>query len=135
MAETNLDKIVARLAVQTSQPEATTQADIYALLTEANIGLDDETVTTKSPVEDDTKRRIDVEIGQCVIEVKKNLQAGDLPPKAEEQHGGYTKQPSDALERYVVQTILHRSCGAVAPSQGHRARHQLPSRPITSCTS
>ena len=92
MAETNLDKIVARLAVPTSQPEATTQADIYALLTEANIGLDDETVTMKSPVEDGTKRRIDVEIGQCVIEVKKNLQAGDLPPKAEEQHGGYTKQ-------------------------------------------
>ncbi|MDV6308911.1 N-6 DNA methylase [Gordonia amicalis] len=100
MVESNLNKIVARLAAQTSRPEATTQADIYALLTEANIGLDGETVTMESPVEDGTKRRIDVEIGQCVIEVKKNLHAADMP-KAEQQLGGYVKQRSEALGRYV----------------------------------
>lgn len=98
---TNLDKIVARLAAQTTRPEATTQADIYALLTEADIGLGtDEVATMEAQVGDGTRRRIDVEIGQCVIEVKKNLHAADLA-SAEEQLGGYVKQRSEALGRYV----------------------------------
>lgn len=71
MAAIDLDSIVSRLASQPSRPEATIQADIYALLIAANIGLNDEAVKTESPVEGG--RRIDVEIGQCVIEVKKNL--------------------------------------------------------------
>lgn len=101
MAQTNLDKIVARLAAQTTRPEATTQGDIYALLTQADIGLhDDDVVKLEAPVEDGTRRRIDVEIGQCVIEVKKSLYAADLA-KSEEQLGGYVKQRSEALRRYV----------------------------------
>ena len=92
-----MDGIVSRLASQPSRPEATIQADIYALLIAANIGLNDETVTTESPVEGG---RIDVEIGQCVIEVKKNLSTAVLP-KAEEQLAGYVRQRSDALGRYV----------------------------------
>lgn len=101
MDETNLDKIVARLAAQTDRPEATTQADIYALLTQADIGLGpDEVATMEAQVGDGTKRRIDVEIGQCVIEVKKDLHAVDLPT-AEAQLAGYVKQRSDSLGHYV----------------------------------
>jgi SAM-dependent methyltransferase len=97
----NLDKIVARLAAQTSRPEATTQGDIYSLLTQADIGLGtDEVATMEAQVGDGTRRRIDVEIGQCVIEVKKNIHAADLA-SAEEQLGGYVKQRSEALGRYV----------------------------------
>lgn len=97
MAGTDLDGIVSRLASQHSRPEATIQADIYSLLIAANIGLNDETVKTESPVEGG---RIDVEIGQCVIEVKKNLTSTVLP-KAEEQLAGYVRQRSQALGRYV----------------------------------
>lgn len=101
MTDSNLDKIVARLAAQTNRPEATTQADIYALLTQADIGLSaEEVVTMEAQVGDGTRRRIDVEVAQCVIEVKKNLHAADLP-KAEEQLAGYVQQRSDALGRYV----------------------------------
>lgn len=101
VAESNLDKIVGRLAAQTTRPEATTQADIYALLTEADIGLGtDEVVTMEAQVGDGTRRRIDVEIGQCVIEVKKNLHGADLP-SAEEQLSGYVEQRSEAVGRYV----------------------------------
>ncbi|MBE5502869.1 N-6 DNA methylase [Mycobacteroides abscessus] len=100
MTESHLDAIVARLAAQTNRPEATTQADIYALLTQADIGLSEETVTMESPIGDGTQRRVDVEIGQCVIEVKKNLHAADLG-KAEEQLGGYVKQRTAAFGRYV----------------------------------
>ena len=68
VAESSLDLIVARLAAQTNRPEATTQADIYALLTQADIGLGTEEVgTMEAQVGDGTRRRIDVEIGQCVI--------------------------------------------------------------------
>ncbi|WP_100514876.1 N-6 DNA methylase [Mycobacteroides abscessus] len=100
MTESHLDKIVARLAAQTNRPEATTQADIYALLTQADIGLSEETVTMESPIGDGTQRRVDVEIGQCVIEVKKNLHAADLA-KAEQQLGGYVKQRTETFGRYV----------------------------------
>lgn len=101
MTAPHLGKIVAQLTAQTDRPEATTQADIYALLIQADIGLhDDEVVTMESQVGDGTKRRIDIEIGQCVIEVKKNLHAADLP-KAEEQLAGYVKQRSEALGQYV----------------------------------
>ncbi|GLB93128.1 N-6 DNA methylase [Mycobacterium kiyosense] len=97
----HLDQIVARLAVQTGRPEATTQADIYALLTQADIGLGtDEVATMEAQVGDGTRRRIDVEIGQCVIEVKKNLHAADLAA-AEEQLAGYVAQRTQALGRYV----------------------------------
>jgi hypothetical protein len=101
VAETNLDGIVARLAAQTSPAEAAIQADIYVLLTQADIGLaSDEVVKLESPVADGTRRRIDVEIGQCVIEVKKDLRAADLS-KAQEQLGGYVRQRSEALGHYV----------------------------------
>jgi hypothetical protein len=96
-----IDKIVERLAELSNRPEATTQADIYSLLTLADLGLEaDDVVTTEAQVGDGTKRRIDVEVGQCVIEVKKNLNAADLP-KAVEQLGGYVKQRAESFGRCV----------------------------------
>ncbi|MGV0624569.1 type IIL restriction-modification enzyme MmeI [Mycolicibacter minnesotensis] len=101
MPAPHLDQIVSRLASQTNRPEATTQADIYSLLTQADIGLGaDEVATMEAQVGDGTKRRIDIELGQCVIEVKKDIHALDLG-KAEAQLAGYVKQRTEALGRYV----------------------------------
>ncbi|MCH9733360.1 MAG: hypothetical protein K0U78_02240 [Actinomycetia bacterium] len=50
MKPPHLDEIVARLAALTNRPEATTQGDIYALLTQADIGLgNDEVAEMESP--------------------------------------------------------------------------------------
>lgn len=101
MTAPHLDEIVARLAALTSRPEATTQGDIYALLTQADIGLGtDEVAKMEAPVGNGTRKRIDVEIGQCVIEVKKNLHAADLEA-AEQQLAGYVSQRTEAFGRYV----------------------------------
>jgi len=54
----------------------------------------------EAQVGDGTKRRIDIELGQCVIEVKKDIHALDLG-KAEAQLAGYVKQRTEALGRYV----------------------------------
>ncbi|WP_237082590.1 N-6 DNA methylase [Mycobacteroides abscessus] len=101
MTAPHLDDIVARLAALTDRPEATTQGDIYALLTQADIGLGaDEVAKMEAPVGNGTRKRIDVEIGQCVIEVKKNLHAADLEA-AEQQLAGYVSQRTQAFGRYV----------------------------------
>lgn len=129
----HLDQIVARLAAQTNRPEATTQADIYALLTQADIGLGtEEVVTMESQVGDGTRRRIDVELGQCVIEVKKNLHAADLAA-AEEQLGGYVAQRTQTLGRYVgILTdgrewrLYHLNDGALELISTHTLNTQNP---------
>ncbi|MBF6358257.1 N-6 DNA methylase [Nocardia higoensis] len=99
----SLETIVGRLASRSPvRPEATTQADIYMLLTTAALGLDtDDVVTMESPVADGTRRRIDIEAGHVVIEVKKDLRAADLAD-AEKQLAGYVAQRTKELGgRYV----------------------------------
>lgn len=99
----SLETIIRRLASRTPvRPEATTQADIYMLLTTAALGLEpDDVVTMESPVADGTRRRIDIEAGHVVIEVKKDLRVGDLAD-AEKQLAGYVTQRMKELGgRYV----------------------------------
>lgn len=100
-ASAAIDKIVERLAELANRPEATTQADIYSLLTQADLGLDDDdVVTTEEQVGDGTRRRIDVAVGHVVIEVKKKLNAPDLP-KAVEQLAGYVVKRAETFGRCV----------------------------------
>lgn len=97
------EAIIRRLASRKPmRPEATTQADIYMLLTTAALGLDtDDVVTMESQLADGTRRRIDIEAGHVVIEVKKDLRAGDLTD-AEKQLAGYVAQRTKELGgRYV----------------------------------
>ncbi|KAA0919134.1 N-6 DNA methylase [Dietzia sp. ANT_WB102] len=99
----SIEAIIRRLASRKPmRPEATTQADIYMLLTTAALGLDtDDVVTMESQLGDGTRRRIDIEAGHVVIEVKKDLRAGDLAD-AEEQLAGYVAQRTKELGgRYV----------------------------------
>lgn len=94
---------VTRLARRTpARPEAEIQADIYMLLTTSGLGLDsDDVVKMESQVADGTRRRIDIEAGHVVIEVKKDLRVGNLADY-EEQLAGYVQQRHIELgSRYV----------------------------------
>jgi hypothetical protein len=94
--------LIATLANR-SQPrtEAMVQADVRRLLIEAPLGLDeDQVVVLEAPVEG--RRRIDVEVGYTVIEVKKDLRVGRVLADAEVQLAGYVHTRTLALgQRYV----------------------------------
>ena len=94
---------VTRLARRKpARPEAEIQADIYLLLTSAGLGLGtDDVVKLESPVADGTRRRIDIEAGHVVIEVKKDLRAGNLA-EYEDQLAGYVQQRCTELGSRVV---------------------------------
>lgn len=86
-----------------SRSEATLQADIRQLVLTAPLSLSDEDVRTadlESQV--GVRRRIDVELGSCLIEVKRDLSAGNVLPEAIHQLSGYleTRQNETGC-RYV----------------------------------
>ncbi|NKS55476.1 N-6 DNA methylase [Rhodococcus hoagii] len=94
---------VARLARRKPvRTEAEIQADIYMLLTTAGLGLDsDDVLKVEKQLADGTRRRIDIEAGHVVIEVKKDLRVGNLTDY-EEQLAGYVQQRHTELgSRYV----------------------------------
>ncbi|MFL0288842.1 N-6 DNA methylase [Mycobacterium sp. SMC-21] len=98
-----VNETVGRLARRKPiRAEAETQADIYMLLTTAGLGLDpDDVVKIESQVADGTRRRIDIEAGHVVIEVKKDLTVGNLADY-EQQLAGYVQQRHKELgTRYV----------------------------------
>lgn len=85
--------------------EAEVQADIRQLLIKSGLNLDtanlDET-RLESPLGDGTRRRIDIEVGQTVIEVKRNLRAGKILEDAVKQLAGYIEQRQRELDvRYL----------------------------------
>src|SRR5438309_1748583 len=73
-----------------TRSEATLQADIRQLVLTAPLSLSAENVVTadlETPV--GVRRRIDIEVGSCLIEVKRDLSAGSVLPDAIEQLGDY----------------------------------------------
>ena len=92
-----------RLASRTIRSENDIQADIYLLLTVADLGLEkDDVVKTEVPTADGTRKRLDIEVGHCVIEVKKDLRTGTVQADAEHQLAGYVKSQQAKLgSRYV----------------------------------
>ena len=73
-----------------SRSEATLQADIRQLILTAPLSLSAEDVVTadlETPV--GVRRRIDIEVGSCLIEVKRDLAAGSVLPDAIEQISDY----------------------------------------------
>ena len=84
-----LEELVGRL-VQRDAPrsEATVQADVRQLLLEAPLGLTEE-VLLETHTED--HRRIDVEVGATVIEVKRDLRSGSVRVDAMDQLRGYVE--------------------------------------------
>ena len=78
-----------------ARSEATLQADIRSFILEAQLNLHDNQIVDvdmESQVGDGTRRRIDIEAGTTVIEVKKDLSRGTVLVDAEEQIAGYLHQ-------------------------------------------
>lgn len=82
-----VEKLVSNLANGTSRTEADIQSDIKALLLAADLGLDEKLIL-EEPMEDGTRRRIDIATGRTIIETKRNFDNIDLTA-AEAQLAGY----------------------------------------------
>ncbi len=100
----NLVELVQRLGDRSrTRSEATVQADVRTLLLAAPLNLEDrhlEEIVLESPA--GARRRIDVEVGATVIEVKRDLRQGRVLPDAVVQLAGYVQQRAEALgQRYV----------------------------------
>lgn len=99
MIET-IRRLIARDAPRT---EAEVQADIRSLLLSAPLQLhegDLEVVTLESQLGD--RRRIDVEVGSAVIEVKRDLRRGNTKDEARQQLAGYVATRSEQTGRRYV---------------------------------
>jgi hypothetical protein len=95
---------VLRLAKRDAQrTEADLQADVYLLLTAGGLRLDASQVARlEVGTGDGTRRRIDVEVGHCVIEVKRDLRLAGVRTEAEGQLAGYVHAQTAKLgSRYV----------------------------------
>lgn len=95
-----LDRIRRR---DTHRPEAELQAQIYQLLTMGVLNLGEGDVA-KLEVQtgDGTRRRLDIEIGHCCIEVKKDLRVGTVLASAQKQLAGYVQHQAKTYgQRYV----------------------------------
>lgn len=92
--------LVARISRRDSaRSEATLQADIRAFILGSGLNLRDEQlhdvgeeVALEAQVGDGSRRRLDIETGCTVIEVKRNLERGSVKADAEKQLGGYMGQ-------------------------------------------
>lgn len=98
-----LSALLGRLAKRDRvRSEATVQADIRQLLLTGGLGLaeHDLSVDLETPVEG--RRRIDIEVGFTVIEVKKDLRSAAVVADAQRQLGGYVDSRSRQTgQRYV----------------------------------
>lgn len=85
------------------RPEAQLQAEIYQLLTMGALDLvEGDVAKLEVQTGDGTRRRLDVQIGHCCIEVKKDLRVGNVLQEARDQLAGYVQQQSARYgQRYV----------------------------------
>lgn len=97
-----LDELVLRLARKGGRgAEANVQADVRQFLLSAPLELEEgDVVELETPVGDG--KRIDVEVGATVIEVKRDLRKGRVLENAREQLAGYVQAREEATgSRYV----------------------------------
>lgn len=95
---------VSRLAKRdTSRTEADVQADVYLILTAGGLSLDESQVARlEVGTADGTRRLLDVEIGHCVIELKRDLRPSGIRVEAEKQLAAYVETQTNRLgSRYV----------------------------------
>lgn len=98
---TDLTPFVSTLAKRDSQrTEADIQAQVRQLLKDGPFGLQDNQIGLE--VQAGSRRRIDIEAGFTVIEVKRDLRVGNVREEAESQLSGYVEMRTRALgQRYV----------------------------------
>ena len=94
-----VQRMVARGTIRT---EADVQADIYVVLTSGALNLGEDQVKLESPSGDGTRRRLDVEVGLCAIEVKKDIRPAGIRAEAIVQLASYVSLRSGQLDtRYT----------------------------------
>ncbi|MBK6576268.1 MAG: N-6 DNA methylase [Sandaracinaceae bacterium] len=97
---TSIKELAARIASRDSpRTEATLQADIRQLLLDHRLGLTDDVLLEPQAGEG---RRIDVEVGSTVIEVKKDLRNPAVLRDAVKQLRGYVRAREAASDRRYV---------------------------------
>lgn len=99
----DLDKLVRRLATRTPQrTEANVQSDLHALLLAAPLDLEEDDLEIVLEQQAGERKRIDVEAGFCVFEVKKDLRKPNVRDDAVQQLAGYVTARTRAMQqRYV----------------------------------
>ena len=104
MATEQVIEVVDRIRRRDAKrPEAQLQAEIYQLLTMGALNLEtDDVAQLEVQTQDGTRRRLDVQIGHCCIEVKKDLRVGNVLTDARAQLAGYVlNQARTYGQRYV----------------------------------
>jgi hypothetical protein len=97
----DLPELIARLANRGSaRSEADVQADVRVLLLYGGLNLQDDNVRLETPAPN--RRRLDVEVGSTVIEVKKDLRTGNVLSEGQEQLAGYVADRTRALGRHYI---------------------------------
>lgn len=104
MATEQVIEVVDRIRRRDAKrPEAQLQAEIYQLLTMGALNLEvDDVAELEVQTQDGTRRRLDVQIGHCCIEVKKDLRVGNVLADARAQLAGYVLHQAQTFgQRYV----------------------------------
>lgn len=100
---TDLGSLVRRLADRTRpRTEADVQADVRELLLHGNLNLGEEALSVQLETQVGDRRRIDVELGLTVIEVKKDLRQPGILADAELQLAGYVAARTRLLNQSYV---------------------------------
>jgi len=101
--ENHLQTLLARLADRDRvRSEATIQADVRNLLLTAEFGLEEHDLTVDLEVPVGDRRRIDIEAGCTVIEVKRDLRSKTVRESAEKQLAGYVKTRTEETGQWYV---------------------------------
>lgn len=100
----DLPELVRRLGTRSPErTEANVQSDLHTLLVAGGLNLGDAQVNDvilESPA--GARRRIDVEVGSTIFEVKRNLTMGRVQQDAIEQLSGYVRSRTVGLGRRYV---------------------------------
>jgi SAM-dependent methyltransferase len=102
--QVDIAELVQRMARRRpDRTEANVQSDLHTLLIAAGLNLGDaeiDDVILESPA--GARRRIDVEVGSTIFEVKRDLRAGNVLRDAIEQLTGYVQSRTENLGRRYV---------------------------------
>jgi SAM-dependent methyltransferase len=95
--------LLRRLADRTRpRSEATIQADVRSLLLAAGLGLGEDELDVQLETQVGDRRRIDVEVGYTVVEVKRDLRSAAVAAAARDQLAGYVAtRESQTGQRYL----------------------------------
>src|SRR5688500_4753832 len=95
-----MDRLVAKAGGVRS--EATIQADVRMLLLDPELGLGQDDLDVQLEAQVGRNKRIDVEVGRTVIEVKRSLSAPGAITAATTQLAGYVRtRAAEMGQRYV----------------------------------